>query len=93
MAPRASLNSEEQLSIYGIHELQVLEDVLRRSPSDQRDRMLGTIYSSVTRKIDWQPPDDRPIPPWLFLQSFYAAQRRHLEERMRHGEKRERKVR
>ena len=82
----------EQLDVYGIRELQVLEDVLRRPPSDQRDELLRMICDKVKHKIDWD-RDRWNVHPQRFLQAFYAAQRRRLEKGMLLGKRRERKVR
>lgn len=80
-----------QLALYGIRELQVLEQVLRRPPSFQKDSTLAMISDRVRRKIGW--PGDPPRQHERFLQAFYAAQRAHLEHRLLLGERRERKVR
>ena len=53
----------QQLAIYGIHELQILEEVLRRPPSDERDLLLLDICRRVQRKIGWEEPGARPVPP------------------------------
>jgi uncharacterized RDD family membrane protein YckC len=82
----------EQLDVYGIRELQVLEDVLRREPSDQRDELLGVVCDKVKNKIGWD-RDRWQVQPQRFLQAFYAAQRRRLEKGMLLGKRRERKVR
>ena len=81
-----------QLDIYGIRELQVLEDALRRPPSDARDRLYASIAEKIQRKIDW---DDggRPVDVPLFLQAFYTAQRGVLEKKLLFGKRREQKVR
>ena len=89
--------SDRQLDIYGIYELQVLEDALRKPPSDPADRTLEEIARRVRRKIDWDDQQDaaaagdadanaRP-----FLEAFYAALRARLEHRMLLGKRRERK--
>lgn len=90
-----------QLGIYGIRELQVLEDALRRPPSDARDQLLAAIAEKIKAKIDWTEPNDHEaserelssadIP--LFLQAFYTAQRAHLEQGMLFGNRREKKIR
>jgi uncharacterized RDD family membrane protein YckC len=80
------------LGIYGIRELQVLEDALRRPPADTRDQLLAAIAKKIQRKIDW-PEDESEVDTPLFLQAFYTAQRTHLEQKMLFGDRRERKVR
>lgn len=84
--------SREQLELYGIRELQVLEGVLRREPSEVKWKLLEQIAEKVQKKISWRPP----LPATeceSFLRDFYAAQRAHLERRLLFGERRERKVR
>lgn len=81
-----------QLDIYGIYELQVLEKVLR-SRTANRSESMKTIAREIRKKIAWTPPNDAPVHVPRFLQDFYAAQRRHLEQRMLLGERRERKRR
>lgn len=69
---------EAELSVYGEHELQVLEGVLRQdNPEAQRQ-----VMEAICRKIGWQPGggDER-----AFLETFYAALRAHLERDMRFG--------
>jgi uncharacterized RDD family membrane protein YckC len=77
----------EQLDLYGIYELQVLETVLRGDAKD-RGHLLAQIAGKVRQKIGWTGP---PVPPDEFLTAFYAAQRRRLEQRMVLGQRRERK--
>lgn len=84
--------TREQLSIYGIEELQVLERVLRRAPSEERDALLADIAARVQKKIGWGEAHPSP-PPLVFLRAFYGAQRGHLEAGMLLGRRRERKVR
>ena len=69
---------EAELSVYGEHELQVLEDVLRRDDAEA----LRDVAAAITRKIGWQlgAGDERE-----FLQAFYAALRAQLESNMRFG--------
>ena len=71
---------EAELSVYGEHELQVLESVLRQdNPEAQRQ-----VLEAICRKIGWQAGsgDDR-----AFLESFYAALRARLEGDMRFGKR------
>ena len=71
---------EAELSIYGEHELQVLERVLRQ---DQPDA-LRDVAEAIVTKIGWQlgRGDERE-----FLEAFYAALRGHLESGMRFGKR------
>ena len=89
-APRSDLGfTREQLDLYGIKELQVLEDLLRRHgegtvPLDT----LVLVASKIQRKIGWtgRAPDVA-----TFLRSFYAAQRGRLEEKLLFGKRQEEK--
>lgn len=83
----------DQLDTYGIKELQILEDVLRRYP-DQIDReLVNTIADRIRTKIDWTPEPGIPFEAYAFLRAFYGAQRAHLEHKMLFGQRRESKVR
>jgi len=69
---------EAELAVYGEHELQVLEGVLRHgNPEAQRQ-----VMEAICRKIGWEPGagDERE-----FLETFYAALRARLERDMRFG--------
>lgn len=77
----------EQLSIYGIYELQVLEEVLRRDRPD-RGAALRLVAEKVARKIGWE---GGAIDPAAFLAAFYSAQRARLEQRLLFGQRKERK--
>lgn len=71
---------EEELSVYGEHELQVLEGVLRQdNPEAMREVMFA-----ICRKIGWQAGTG---PEREFLEAFYAALRAHLERGMRFGKR------
>lgn len=85
--------TERQLSVYGIHELEVLEDLLRRDESASRREAMAAVVRTIVRKIGWHGEPGRRIEPERFLRAFYAAQRRHLEGRLLLGERRERKSR
>lgn len=69
-----------ELAVYGEHELQVLESVLRHGD----DNAMSEVAQAISRKIGWQygGADDRE-----FLESFYAALRAHLEGGMRFGKR------
>ncbi len=71
---------EAELSIYGEHELQVLEGVLRQA----RPESMREVAEAITGKIGWQlgSGDERE-----FLEAFYAALREHLESKMRFGKR------
>lgn len=81
----------EQLGIYGIHELQVLEDLLRRYSEGRADRtLMRSVCSKILKKIDW-PESASEVDTIPFLRSFYKLQRAHLEKKMLFGERKERK--
>ena len=71
---------EAELSVYGEHELQVLERVLR----ENKPQSLHEVAEAITGKIGWQlgAGDER-----AFLEAFYAPLRGHLEGNMRFGKR------
>lgn len=71
---------EAELSVYGEHELQVLERVLR----EDKDEALAPVHAAICRKIGWDPGagDER-----AFLEAFYAQLRAKLEGDMRFGKR------
>lgn len=79
----------EQLDLYGIYELQVLETLLRQA-SGSGDARLAAVAARIRRKIGWTRGPGRDDPE-AFLRAFYAAQRARLEQRLVLGERRERK--
>jgi uncharacterized RDD family membrane protein YckC len=86
-----------QLDHYGAFELQTLESLLRGqgtpatgTASDARNTTLAAIVEKIRNKIGYAdpvPPADR----LRFLQAFYNAQRKHLEQRQLFGDRRENK--
>jgi len=72
----------QQLAIYGVFELQVLEGVLRAQGSED----IRAIAGRVRAKIGYTAPvaDDAE-----FLREFYTAQRAHLEQQLLFGNRRE----
>lgn len=72
----------EQVGAYGVKELHVLEDVLRR-----RDvRTMKAVAERIRAKIDWAPADGESDPD--FLSAYYAALRGRLETRLLFGHRR-----
>ena len=71
---------ERELSVYGEHELQTLERVLRGDNPDA----LSSVHQAICRKIGWDPGagDER-----AFLEAFYAQLRARLENDMRFGKR------
>lgn len=82
-----------QLEVYGIYELQTLEEVLRqRGP--QRAETHREVARRIQRKIGWvqdRRDGQREADSERFLKAFYAALRAHLEARLLFGERRENK--
>lgn len=71
----------QQAEAYGIHELHVLEDVLRQSTQDVK----AQVALRIRQKIGWQAqPGETDI---AFLEAYYATLRRRLEQRMILGER------
>ena len=70
--------THEQLAIYGNLELQVLEEILRRPPNAENDRLLIEVCGKICRKIGWEEPV-APKDVRRFLNDFYAAERAELE--------------
>lgn len=83
----------EQLDVYGIYELQVLEGLLREGPSENRSAALETVGRKIRKKIGYAAPESAPVSELEFLRDFYAAQRARLEGKMLLGTRRERKAR
>ncbi|WP_427964559.1 RDD family protein [Altererythrobacter sp.] len=71
---------EAELSVYGEHELQTLERVLR----DGTEESIIAVHETICRKIGWEPGagDER-----AFLEAFYAQLRARLEGGMRFGKR------
>jgi len=71
---------EAELSVYGEHELQVLEAVLRQN----NPQAMRQVLEAICRKLGWEAGsgDDR-----AFLEAFYAALRARLEGDMRFGKR------
>ena len=77
----------DQLQVYGIRELQVLEEVLRQPPNAANFRLMCDIRDRVTRRIGWNREiADRDVE--TFLRDFYTAERAFLEHRKNFGEER-----
>jgi uncharacterized RDD family membrane protein YckC len=81
----------QQLEHYGIYELQTLEAVLRRTDvhaSQTRREIADRIRTKInwTSEAEWNFKYDGIVVE--FLQSFYVAQRAHLERKMLFGKRR-----
>ncbi len=73
--------SQQQLDMYGIHELHVLEDVLRQSTADIK----AQVAARIRTKIGWSPQTDET--DLSFLEAYYASLRGRLEQRLIFGER------
>jgi hypothetical protein len=76
-----------QLVVYGVKELQVLEDVLRSAGRDSA-RLHDDVARRIARKIGYALPDGSGFDATAFLEAFYAAQRRRLEAELAFGRRR-----
>jgi uncharacterized RDD family membrane protein YckC len=76
------LFTDEQLSVYGIYELQVLEDLLRRTDPGRREAF-EAVASQIRRKIRWE----GEVRTERFLREFYQALRARLERKMLFGKR------
>lgn len=72
--------SPEALDAYGIKELTILEDVLRRKD----EMILHDVSARIRAKIKF----DAPLPDQEFLMAYYAALRGRLEARLLFGRRR-----
>jgi uncharacterized RDD family membrane protein YckC len=77
--------SDEQLDVYGVYELQVLEDVLRRRGRPGHAEAVRTVAEKIREKIRWAGP---AVADEAFLDGFYAALRARLERRLLFGKRR-----
>jgi len=76
--------ADSQLSAYGKHELQILEDLLRRPGDAETRELLRDVCDRIVRKIGWTEPL-APTDTALFLRDFYTAQRAFLEREQLFG--------
>lgn len=81
----------DQLEVYGIHELQVLEDLFRRRQEGRASQqLLDDVAGRIQKKIGWTARGGS-VDTLRFLRAFYTAQRRHLEHKLLLGDRKERK--
>jgi hypothetical protein len=73
-----------QLAVYGIKELQVLEEVLRATHQDAH-LARSDVAQRIIRRIGYEVPDQRDFNATRFLEAFYAAQRGRLETDLAFG--------
>jgi uncharacterized RDD family membrane protein YckC len=89
LAPAGALVfTDAQLDVYGIYELQVLEDLLRRRGATGHVEAMQAVAAKIRAKIGWEGPADMEA---AFLEAFYAALRARLEKRLLFGKRRESK--
>jgi len=72
----------KQIDAYGVHELHVLEDVIRRADGDT----MKDVSERIRRKIEWDKglkENDR-----AFLKAYYSALRERLETKLLFGVRR-----
>jgi hypothetical protein len=82
-APGAGLRfSEAQLDAYGVKELHVLEDVLRKGDR----RTMAEVAERIRRKIGWDVPLE--VSDRAFLSEYYSGLRARLEGRLLFGHRR-----
>lgn len=73
--------TDAQLDVYGIYELQLLEDVLRRRREAGEIEAAAAVCAAIRKKIGFAEPV-RDADVERFLADFYAALRSRLERRM-----------
>ena len=76
--------TDRQLDVYGIYELQVLEDLLRRRQALHKDQALRAVCGRIQKKIKWT---GGQVQTERFLREFYAALRARLEQKMLLGKR------
>ncbi len=69
--------TDDQTDAYGVMELQVLEEVIRKSDR----RIVADVARRIREKIAWAGAE----PDMDFLRAYYAALRRRLEQRLLFG--------
>jgi uncharacterized RDD family membrane protein YckC len=82
--------TDAELDTYGIHELHVLEDILRNDGTLLDPAVLADVSRRIRRKIGWDiaaPFNDDA----RFLQAYYAGLRGRLEQGLLYGKRRETK--
>jgi uncharacterized RDD family membrane protein YckC len=77
--------TDEQLAVYGVYELQVLEDVLRQDASKPGYYdSVSAVCDKIRAKIAFS---GRIADSERFLKDFYVALRAHLEQKMLFGQR------
>ena len=84
--------TREQLDVYGIRELQVLEDLMRRYEGGAlATSVLVDVAWRIQRKVGWTEPLADDAAAVRFLEEFYRQQRGRLEQKLLFGQRQERK--
>jgi uncharacterized RDD family membrane protein YckC len=83
--------TDAALDVYGIYELQVLEEVLRRGGDATPESILAmdAVAEKIQRKIGWDIIASGRVDAAAFLRDFYAALRARLEHKMLLGERKQ----
>ncbi|TNE49070.1 MAG: RDD family protein [Deltaproteobacteria bacterium] len=77
----------KQLAIYGEYELETLADILEQADQGKADdAKLAVIAQTIAKKIGYEGETPRRR-PYIFLRTFYAAQRSALETRLLFGQR------
>jgi len=79
--------TDAQLDVYGIYELQVLEELLRHADGPQAHQKLGAVCRKIRAKIGDTSRTGLVVEPERYLRDFYAALRARLEHRMLLGKR------
>ncbi len=83
--------TRDQLDVYGIFELEALEEFLRTIPANTEDEGARVIAAKVQKRLGYSETAAARGSPREFLFDFYAAQRGRLEDQLLLGHRRERK--
>jgi len=78
----APVFTEAQLDAYGVKELHVLEDVLRKADR----RTVAEVSTRIRAKIGWTEPLE--VSDRAFLGAYYSGLRARLESRLLFGHRR-----
>jgi len=77
--------TRQQLDVYGIFELQTLEQVLRTTGAEKQD-IFDSVANQIADKIKWD-GDYSLADAEVFLRDFYAAMRKHHEAALLFGKR------
>ncbi|MEL6257178.1 MAG: RDD family protein [Bacteroidota bacterium] len=76
--------SRGQLTYYGIKELQILEEILRKTKNQNSEAIKKEVAKRIQKRIGWLREESDYE---KFLEEFYKAQRAYLEGRIIFGER------